>query len=131
LGSLVNKVKKQLYRLVFWQLVVIAGLALILFLLQGIRVGLSAFFGGLAYWLPTLFFMWRVSSHAGARAAHRFLVAFMSGEVIKLAFSGALFILFAQYLHLDLVYEVVGLIGAIIAFWIVSIVSVLKEGVKS
>jgi ATP synthase protein I len=124
---LVQKVKKSLYQVVFWQLVVIIGLALILWLLQGFRVGLSAFLGGLAYWLPTLFFMWRVSNHAGARAAGRFMIAFFTGEAMKLFLSGVLFVVTVKYFSVIPVYVLIGFVGAIVAFWIVSITLVYRQ----
>ncbi len=107
------------------------GLALILLFLQGTRAGLSAFCGGLAYWLPTLFFMWRVAAHAGARAAGRFAVAFFGGEAIKLVLSGVLFVLAVKYLPVNILYVMIGFIGAILAFWVVSISSLLRQGVSA
>ena len=131
MGTLVNKVKKQLYQVVIWQLIVIVGLALILLLLQGMQNGLSALLGGLAYWIPTFIFIWRVSAHAGARAAQRFIIAFFGGEVAKLILSGALFVIVIKYFPVNLLYVLIGFIGAIMAFWVVSIFSVFKQGTKS
>ena len=124
-----DKVKKQLFKVVYWQLLVIAGLALVLFLLQGMQAGVSVFLGGMAYWLPTLFFIWRVSAHVGARAAHRFMIAFFTGEVAKLILSGVLFLLIIKFIPVNLLFVLTGFIGAIIAFWIVSIVSIFRQGV--
>lgn len=123
-----NKVKKQLFQVVNWQLIVIIGLSL-LTLVGGMKAGLSTLLGGLAYWLPTLFFIWRVSAHTGANAAQRFLIAFFTGEVAKLILSGALFLIVIKYLPVDLIYVLTGFIGAIIAFWIVSIVSIFRQRV--
>lgn len=131
MGPLVKKVKKELYRLVIWQLVLITGLALILFLLQGTRAGLSTLLGGMAYWLPTLLFIWRVSAHAGAQAAQRFVVAFFAGEAAKLILSGVLFIAVIKFLPVNLLHVLIGFAGAIIAFWIVSIASVFQQGVRA
>lgn len=103
------------------------GLAVGILLLQGVQKGFSALLGGLAYWLPTLLFLWRVSAHAGARAAMRFVVAFFTGEVVKLFLSGVLFVLAVKYLSLDLMYGLIGLIGSIVAFWVVSMTSLLSS----
>jgi ATP synthase protein I len=127
----INKVKKQLFRVIFWQLMMIMGLALILFLLQGMHKAFSSLAGGMAYWLPTVFFLWRVSKHTGARAASRFVMAFFSGEVIKLILSAALFVLIIKFLPVNLLYVLAGFMFAILAFWIVSISSVWNEGVRS
>lgn len=112
--------KKQAYRIVFWQLIVIMGLALILFLLKGLQSGLSALTGGLAYGLPNLAFVWRVFNHTGAQAAKRFMTAFVIGEGAKLFFSGLLFALAVKYLPVSTIYTILGFCGAIVAFWMTS-----------
>ena len=80
-------IKKEAYQIIYWQLILIMGLALVLFLLQGVRSGLSTLAGGLAYWLPTLLFVWRVFTRAGAQAAKQFLMLFVAGEGVKLMLS--------------------------------------------
>lgn len=109
----------------------ILGLALVIALFQGLQRGCSAFIGGMTYWLPTLFFLWRVSAYAGARAAMRFMAAFFTGEIAKIFLSAVLFLLAVKYLPIHIVYGVVGLIGAIIAFWVASVTSLLKSEVKA
>lgn len=124
-------VKKELYRIVLWQLVVIIGIALTLTMIQGLKAGYSVFLGGLAYWLPTLFFIWRVSRHAGAHAARRFVISFMVGEAAKLFFSGILFVLIIKYVPINLMDVLIGFIIAIAAFWVAAIFSLFKQGAKS
>lgn len=124
-------VKKELYRIVLWQLVVIIGVTLMLTAIQGLKAGCSVFLGGLAYWLPTLFFIWRVARHAGAHAARRFVIAFMVGEAAKLFFSGILFILILKYVPVELMDILTGFIIAIAAFWVAAIFSLFKKGAKS
>ena len=119
---------KEAYRLILWQLVLIAGLALVLFLLQGIRSGLSTFVGGLAYWLPTLLFVWRVFARTGAQAARQFLFAFGIGEVIKIFLSAVLFVLAVKYLPVDTISVLIGFVGAVISFWIASIILLARQG---
>lgn len=116
-----------MYQIVFWQLIVIMGLAVLIFLLQGIQKGLSALLGGLTYWLPTLIFMWRVTAHAGAHAATRFMVSFFTWETIKLFMSGLLFVFIIKYLPVQLFQALLGLIGAVMAFWVVSVLSLFQE----
>lgn len=113
-------VKTEAYRIVYWQLIVITGLALVLLLLKGLHSGLSAFLGGLAYGLPNLAFVWRVFDHAGAQAASRFVIAFVLGEAFKLFISAILFVLIIKYLSMSALYTLIGFCGAIIAFWVVS-----------
>lgn len=130
-AKLNDSIRTQLCKILFWQLVIIMGTALVIGLLQGIQRGCSSLIGGLAYWVPTLIFLWRVSAHAGARAATRFVIAFFGGEIVKLILSGVLFVVAIKYLSIDLFYGVVGLIGAIIAFWIASATCLLSSGGKA
>jgi ATP synthase protein I len=130
LAKLNDPIRKQLYKILCWQLIIIMGLALVIGLLQGMQRGNSALMGGLSYWVPTMIFLWRVSAHAGARAATRFMVAFFSGEVAKLMLSAALFIIATLYFSMDMVYGLLGLMGAIMAFWVVSATSLLSFGGK-
>ncbi len=123
-----DAVRKQLFKILFWQLIIIAGLALVIGFLQGIQRGYSVLIGGLAYWLPTLIFLWRVSAHAAARAATRFMVAFFAGEIGKLFVSALLFLLAVKYFSMDSLYGVIGLLGAIGAFWVASVSSLLSSG---
>lgn len=125
-----GSIKAQLFKIVYQQLVIILGLAVLVGLLQGVQKGLSVLSGGLAYWVPTLLFVWRVSRHAGARAAVRFVVTFFAGEFIKLFLSGVLFVMAVKYLSIDMLYGIAGLIGAIIAFWITSLISLSRQGAK-
>lgn len=121
-------VKKELYRIIYWQLFLIIGLALILFLLQGLRSGISVLLGGLAYWLPTLLFVWRVFARAGARAAKQFIALFALGESIKLLLSGVLFVLIVTYLPVSLAAVLLGFVGAVFAFWLVSLLLFARKG---
>ncbi len=123
-------IKTKAYRLVFWQLIVVAGLALIMFLLYGFYSGFSTLLGGLAYCVPNLLFVWRVFSYAGTSesAGRRFMVAFFAGELLKIFFSAILFLLIVKYLPIDLLPVLIGFIGAIVSFWIVSAVYLSRDG---
>ncbi len=50
----------------------------------GVDWAVSAFLGGMAYWLPNLAFAAVAFSRQGARAAGSILAAFTLGEVLKL-----------------------------------------------
>ncbi len=121
--------KKEAYQIIFWQLLMIICLAFVLFLFGGLKSGLSTLLGGLAYWFPTLLFVWRVFNREGARAARRFLLLFVAGESIKLLLSGILFVLILKYLPVNLLSVLIGFVGAVIAFWIASMI-MLAEGVN-
>lgn len=128
--DIAKSTRAEVLRIVLYQLIMIVGLTLILLFLKGMHEGLSILAGAIAYWLPTFIFMWRASAHAGARAATRFMIAFFAGEMIKLFLCGVLFVVVIKYFNAQLLYAVVGLIGAIVAFWIASMVVVFQKRVK-
>lgn len=130
MSKLTTLVKTEMLRIVMYQLMIVVGFTLILFLLKGLHSGLSVATGAFSYWLPTLIFMMRVSTHTGARAATRFMVALFAGEVIKLVLCGVLFLVAIKYLQLQLFYALLGLIVAIIAFWIASIAVLFQTRVR-
>lgn len=111
-------IKTQAFQIVTWQLIIIMGLAVVLFLLRGIQSGCSAMLGGLAYWLPTFALVWRVFARASVSGAKEFVVAFLAGEAVKLFLSAALFVLIVKYLPVTVLSVLIGYIGAIVGFWI-------------
>lgn len=119
-STLNQTIKTEAYQVVYWQLAIMAGLALIWCFLQGMQSGFSVFLGGLAYCLPNLAFVWRVFARTSVQAARQFLLIFVTGEVFKLFLSGVLFVLILRYLPIVLVPTLVGFVGAVIAFWIAS-----------
>lgn len=128
--ALTRSVTHAVYRIIFYQLMIIVGFTLILFVLKGMHSGSSALAGGLAYWLPTFIFMRGVTACADVRGGARFMMAFFGGEAVKLALSGALFLFAVNYFPIQVIYAVIGLIMAIIAFWVASGVCLYQSGVK-
>lgn len=128
--AIAKPIRTQMLKIVFWQLIMIIGLALIVLVLQGIHKGLSILLGGLTYWLPTFIFVWRATAYAGAHEAMRFIVAFSVGEAVKLFLSGVFFVLIIQYFQVDLLCSLMGLVFAIVSFWISSVISLYQQGVK-
>lgn len=120
-------IKKEAYQIIYWQLILIIGLALVLFLLRGVQSGFSALLGGLAYWLPTLLFVWRVFARTTARAAKQFLVAFVAGEAIKLVLSAVLFVLIVKNMPVNVLPVLAGFVGAVVSFWIASLILLTKH----
>lgn len=120
--SALKSIKTQAYQIVFWQLMIIMGLAVILFLLRGIQNGFSTLAGGLAYWLPTLFFVWRVFARTALKTSRQFIASFMIGEIGKLVLSAILFLVIVKQLPVAVGPVMIGYVGAIIAFWIASFV---------
>jgi ATP synthase protein I len=119
-SSLNKSIKAENYKLVSWQLFVIMGLALVLFLLQGLQSSISALLGGLAYCLPNFFFVWRAFAHTSVHAIKQFIMNFFIAEVSKLFLSAALFVLIVKYLPVRINFVLSGYVAAILAFWVVS-----------
>ncbi|MCE3239088.1 MAG: hypothetical protein K0R24_2069 [Gammaproteobacteria bacterium] len=124
--ALIKLITGAVYRILFYQLTIIIGLTGMLFLLKGKQSALSVLAGGLAYWVPTLFFVRGVVSTTGARAIAWFMTTFFVGEAIKLVASGGLFLLAIRYFHADVIYALLGLMSAIVAFWIASVICVSR-----
>jgi ATP synthase protein I len=124
--------KKEAFKIIYYQLLLITILALPFLLLQSVQSGFSVILGGLAYWLPTFLFVWRIfARESGAQAAKQFLLLFVAGESIKLLLSGGLFVLIVKFMPVKLLSVLIGFIGAVIAFWIASIFILARhEGVK-
>ena len=122
-----NSIKTEAYTLVFWQMCVVVGLALILFFVKGLQSGISSLLGGLAYCVPNFLFVWRVFSRTSAQAARNFLVAFFAGEVSKLFLSAFLFVLIVKYMAVDFKFVLAGYICAIFAFWVVSFIFMAQD----
>jgi ATP synthase protein I len=118
-----KSVKTDAIKLVYWQFAIIVGLALILFLLQGARSGLSALAGGISYCVPTAVFVLGVFDRSGARQAQSFLVKFMLGETIKLTLSAVLFVLVVKYLPVSFPAVMGGFVAAIFAFFVASFIT--------
>lgn len=116
-----QKVQKQAYQIVFWQIIGIFLLAIIAWLFAGTKSAFSVLAGGLAYGLPNLLLVWRVFRYASVQQMNQFMAAFFIGEMFKLFMSGFLFLLVVKYLPVSLLSVLTGFAGAIVLFWIVSI----------
>ena len=116
--SLKKRIQHEAYQLVFWQLAGIVLLAFVFGLVRNIYSGLSVLAGGAAYGLPNLLFVWRVFRFVGSKQMTQFVFAFFAGEMMKLVFSGFLFVLIVKTLPISLLFALIGLIGALVSFWI-------------
>jgi ATP synthase protein I len=116
--TLQQLVQNKAYHIVKYQMAGVIVLALLAFILCGTLCGFSVLMGGMAYALPTLFFVWRVFRYASPSQMTLFMAAFFIGEMVKLAFAAFLFLMIMKNLPVSLVSELVGFIGAIVSFWI-------------
>tara|TARA_R110000868_G_scaffold142331_6_gene359560 strand:+ start:1018 stop:1434 length:417 start_codon:yes stop_codon:yes gene_type:complete len=129
-NHLQKKVQGQAYKIVYWQLAGVLVLALLSWPFTNMHGAISVMAGGLAYCIPNLIFVWRVFRYAGAQQMNQFMAAFFFGEMAKLFLSGILFLLVVKYLPVSLLSVLVGFIGAIVLFWIVSMWQFSKQGTR-
>lgn len=122
-----QSVRIDAIKMVCWQFAVVLLLAVLECLFQNVQNGISILFGGVAYCLPNFIFVWRVFSHATAREARQFLVAFVLGELTKLFISAVLVVIIAKLLPVKLIWVLMGYVAAIVAFWIVSFMTMSQE----
>ena len=122
MSSFTKSITTEAYKLVFWQFIIVLGLALVLFILNGVQSGVSTLLGGLAYCLPNFLFVWRVFARASVRAVQAFAVAFFLGEATKLFLGAVLFIFIIKYLPVKMAFVLTGYVTAIFAFWVVSFI---------
>lgn len=130
MSNLVKLLQAHVFRIIFYQLMIIMGFILIMLWLKGWQGALSAFAGAMSYALPTFLFLGLLSRFGGARAASRFMIAFFLGEAVKLIACGVLFLAFVQVFHMDLISTFLGLSVAIVAFWIASPAALFKGSAK-
>jgi ATP synthase protein I len=121
-NMLKNKVQREAYLLVGYQLLAVSLLAIGSAILFGKKLGLGFFLGGMAYGLPTLLFVFIVFRFTGARQMNFFVLAFFLGEMMKLFISGILFLVIVKYLAFSLLSLLVGFAAAIVSFWVVCLV---------
>ncbi|MBA3661321.1 MAG: ATP synthase subunit I [Gammaproteobacteria bacterium] len=119
--SLQAVIQGKAYRLVLWQLCGVLILAVGAFIIRGQHDAISVFAGGLSYGLPNLIFVWLVFRYVGAQQIYHFVAAFFIGEMLKMIFSALCFVLIVKYLPVSLLSVLIGLVGAMVSFWIVCV----------
>jgi ATP synthase protein I len=117
--SLQQRVQQEAYLIVLWQLACVIILSVIAWLAADKIHSLAVLAGGIAYCLPNLVFVWWAFRYAGAQQMGKFICAFYLGELIKLILSAVLILMIVKYLPVSLLFVLIGLIGAIVSFWIV------------
>ncbi len=83
---------------------------------EGYNFGLSSALGGMAAFLPNLFFALIVNKPAG-RPARKVLNSFYLGEAGKLLLTGVLFIIIFKMPNTEILALLVGYITALSVFW--------------
>lgn len=117
--------RRQAYKLVLLQIIVVLALFLCWWLFQDIKAGYSALLGGLAGVIPSLYFVKKGFS-SKERSMKKIIVDFYIGEFSKLLLSAVLLVLIFKYLPVKLVPLITGFIGAYMAIWLAPLVLIRK-----
>jgi ATP synthase protein I len=86
------------------------------FALEGWPKALSSAMGGIAAFIPNLYFALRISGAAGQEAG-KVLRSFYIGESVKLLLTALLFMLIIQIPNIDILPLLAGFISALSVFW--------------
>lgn len=116
-----NRVQFAAYQLVLIQLLGVLLAAAMATLFISVHAAIGIILGGCAYVLTNLIFVWRVFRHVGAREMTRFVTAFFFGEMSKMVLSAILILLIVKYLPVSLLSVLIGLMIAIVSFWVACI----------
>ncbi len=108
----ISAVSKILSYQVLINIMVSSGFAL----LEGYNFGLSSVLGGMAAFIPNLFFALMVNKSTG-RSARSVLNSFYIGEAGKLLLTGVLFIIIFKMPNIEILALLVGYITALSVFW--------------
>jgi ATP synthase protein I len=102
-------------KILCYQVLIIAVVSLA-FVVGGWQKALSAALGGLAAFVPNLYFALRVSGAAG-QEAKKVLRSFYVGESVKLLLTVGLFIIIFQIPRVEILPLMAGYIAALSIFW--------------
>ncbi|OGT60410.1 MAG: hypothetical protein A3F14_00190 [Gammaproteobacteria bacterium RIFCSPHIGHO2_12_FULL_43_28] len=114
-----KRIQHEAYTLVFQQLGLVALFGCIVLILHSTQSGLSVLAGGFSYGLANLLFVWLVFRYAGAQEMTQFIAAFFAGEMLKLILSAMLILIIVKTLPVSLLSVLIGLMAAIVSFWLV------------
>lgn len=105
------------FRFIYAQIIVTLVIFALLWMKFGWHAAYSAAIAGAICVLTNMYFAWRVFKHKGARAAKKFVTAFIAGELTKLFLQGLLFVLALKYLMIDFKPFLLVYIVNLIIFW--------------
>jgi F0F1-type ATP synthase assembly protein I len=111
---MIKKICKQAYQILIFQLAIVLLLAIVvLFFKQELWCGLSILLGGLAYLIPSLlliakfFSAFAIYKHKNSKG-EKLLIAFYSGELLKLIFSFILLLLLFHFIPVKIIFVLTG-----------------------
>lgn len=112
-----SKPLRIIFRFIFAQIIITFVIFALLWMKFGWQAAYSAAVAGIICAITNAYFAWRVFRHRGARAAKKFVTAFIAGELTKLFLQGLLFVLALKYLLIDFKPFLLVYIVNLIIFW--------------
>lgn len=104
-------------RILLYQAMTVAAISVVAFLLSGLADAQSVLAGGLAGFLPNVFFATKFGRHDPKKSAQEVVRAFYVGEALKLVLTGALFVLIFQIPGISFMPLFIGFVSVIMVFW--------------
>ena len=104
-------------RILLYQAMAVAVTSVLAFLLSGSADAQSVLVGGLAGFLPNLFFAAKFGHHDPKKSAQEVVRAFYVGEALKLVLTGVLFVLIFQIPGISFMPLFIGFVSVMMVFW--------------
>jgi len=112
-NKILSPTRNQALRIVYLQLLIIILVAIIWLYSSGKPAALSVLLGGIAWLIPTYFFIKKVFTSRQSRSASKITSDFFLAEVLKLFLSGVLIVCFLRIFSVFLLPFLLGYIGAV------------------
>ncbi len=114
--GVINKKRSTVSRIIGYQILMIAIMTAGFALTGGRSYALSAILGGMAAFIPNLYFALRVHKSAG-QEARKIVRSFYAGESGKLLLTAALFVMIFQLPSIEILPLLAVYIAALSVFW--------------
>jgi ATP synthase protein I len=114
--SVTSKNFAPVSKILSYQILIILIITAVFFFAKGWREGLSSGLGGMAAFVPNLYFALRVLRSSG-KTAREVLNSFYAGESVKLLLTVALFVMIFKIPSIEIIPLLVGYMAALSVFW--------------
>lgn len=104
-------------RILLFQALTAGAISAVTLVLIGVAEAKSVLAGGVAGFLPNVFFAAKFGRHDPKKSAQEVVRAFYVGEALKLVLTGALFVLIFQIPGISFMPLFIGFVSVIMVFW--------------
>ena len=124
---MLTKIRHQAYKILLFQLAIVILLAIMVRVFTDAKSGFSIFFGGLAYLIPSIFFVTKFFSSKCNRIPSKIFADFYCGEVVKLILGFLLLILLFKFIPVKIIFVLIGYGAASLSLLFLPVASCLRE----